>query len=658
MNKIYVCMVLSLCLLMSVGFSITLAENQMTLLAVSELENGEKRGSVATLTLELIPGSGRVFLDTFPLTQADTQISTRIAKEIACDFTNVSCDQYDFIYTISSGSSIIGGPSAGAAISAITVLTLEGERIRPNVAITGTSNTGGLIGPVGGLKEKIEAAARNGISTVIIPKTGRAIPQPVVPSLDYVQNETSNPDNYTENTTEIIMDIDLVLYGLSLGVSVIEVGNLYEVLTQSSFRTYDMLEQEVEIPRFYRETMSNLATRLCERTEDAISALTLKNFPALYNGTNASISIEGLEVSPHFEGPVFIPDTRVNILRYIENVEDLQNNALEAMTRGDYYSAASFCYNSGINIRFLSFLPYNFTDIADDVQQAVTRVEQIDLSGYTTIIELQTFMLVTERIHDAREHFEQAIDLYSQNRTIDAKFELAQAKERAFSAESWSAFFLRYGKEFIFDTAILQESCTLKIQEAQARQNYVALFSPFLSSSDILDMAKEYRQNQQFELCLFEASKAKARFDVILGSMGANSDEDIQQLITEREHLVRQTIAKQNQREVFPIIGFSYFEYALSLRERDPSSSLLYMQLALELSNLDVYFPSQRLERLRQSQPTIQLTQTQIIYLSFVAGLLLAILLNRIEMKLRHVSYKKPAQAKRHTSSHPSRKKR
>ena len=52
------------------------------------------------------------------------------------------------------------------------------------------------------------------------------------------------------------------------------------------------------------------------------------------------------------------------------------------------------------------------------------------------------------------------------------------------------------------------------------------------------------------------------------------------------EKLIGRTIAKR----AFPLLGFSYYEYAQSLREHDPFSALLYSDYALELSNLDIYF--------------------------------------------------------------------
>ena len=116
----------------------------MTLLAAQEL-NSTLIGSTADLYLEVQPGRGRVFLETFPLTKVDTQISTRFAKEIACHYFDLSCSSLDFIYTIQSDSVIIGGPSAGAALAALTTAAVTGDNVNQSVAVTGTINSGASI---------------------------------------------------------------------------------------------------------------------------------------------------------------------------------------------------------------------------------------------------------------------------------------------------------------------------------------------------------------------------------------------------------------------------------------------------------------------------------------------------------------------------------
>ena len=95
------------------------------LLAMSELGEGVYKGSVADLNLEIIPGKGRVFVNTFPISKIDTQISMRFAKQVACKKAKVDCNKYDFIYTIQAQSSIVGGPSAGAAATILTVSLLN-----------------------------------------------------------------------------------------------------------------------------------------------------------------------------------------------------------------------------------------------------------------------------------------------------------------------------------------------------------------------------------------------------------------------------------------------------------------------------------------------------------------------------------------------------
>ena len=78
----------------------------MTLLAVTENPDGTLTGTTADLFLEIQPGQGRVFIESYPLTKIDTQISTRFAKDIACKYVDAGCSDYDFFYTIRSDSPI------------------------------------------------------------------------------------------------------------------------------------------------------------------------------------------------------------------------------------------------------------------------------------------------------------------------------------------------------------------------------------------------------------------------------------------------------------------------------------------------------------------------------------------------------------------------
>ncbi len=66
------------------------------------------------------------------------------------------------------------GPSAGLALAVAMLSALGGAPVKPRVAMTGEITLGGRILRVGGLKEKLLAAGRSGIRTVVLPAANRA----------------------------------------------------------------------------------------------------------------------------------------------------------------------------------------------------------------------------------------------------------------------------------------------------------------------------------------------------------------------------------------------------------------------------------------------------------------------------------------------------
>jgi len=65
------------------------------------------------------------------------------------------------------------GPSAGSAICLALISLLTGRLARRNVAITGELSLTGQILPVGGIREKLLAASRAGVTTLILPEKNR-----------------------------------------------------------------------------------------------------------------------------------------------------------------------------------------------------------------------------------------------------------------------------------------------------------------------------------------------------------------------------------------------------------------------------------------------------------------------------------------------------
>src|SRR5690606_21725598 len=66
------------------------------------------------------------------------------------------------------------GPSAGVTMTTALVSTLTGRRMRGDVAMTGEVTLHGRVLPIGGVKQKVLAAQRAGITDVILPEGNRA----------------------------------------------------------------------------------------------------------------------------------------------------------------------------------------------------------------------------------------------------------------------------------------------------------------------------------------------------------------------------------------------------------------------------------------------------------------------------------------------------
>ena len=62
------------------------------------------------------------------------------------------------------------GPSAGAAMTVGFIALFKGEPIQRGIAMTGTLEPGGQIGPVGSIPDKVRAAAREGYRTILVPR--------------------------------------------------------------------------------------------------------------------------------------------------------------------------------------------------------------------------------------------------------------------------------------------------------------------------------------------------------------------------------------------------------------------------------------------------------------------------------------------------------
>ena len=78
-------------------------------------------------------------------------------------------DKYDIHIHVPEGATPKDGPSAGVGMVTSIVSVLTGIAVRSDIAMTGEVTLRGHVLPIGGLKEKLLAALRSGIKTVLIP---------------------------------------------------------------------------------------------------------------------------------------------------------------------------------------------------------------------------------------------------------------------------------------------------------------------------------------------------------------------------------------------------------------------------------------------------------------------------------------------------------
>ncbi len=131
-----------------------------------------------------------------------------MAVVVASQILGIDPRDYEFSFSVGGR---IDGPSAGSYMTVGILAALLGQPLREDVAMTGTINPDGTVGPVGGIPHKIQGAAERGVTLVLIPAGQR---------YDYDQNKGRAVDVY---------DV-----GERLGVQVREVSTVfeaYEILT-------------------------------------------------------------------------------------------------------------------------------------------------------------------------------------------------------------------------------------------------------------------------------------------------------------------------------------------------------------------------------------------------------------------------------------------
>ncbi len=137
----------------------------------------EVGGEILKIEAKKMPGKGNLVLtgSLGDVMKESARIAYSFVKSKATEYgiNPEDFDKYDVHIHVPAGAIPKDGPSAGIAITTAIASLFSERQVRSDVAMTGEVTLRGKVLPVGGLKEKILAAKRAGIETVILPNDNK-----------------------------------------------------------------------------------------------------------------------------------------------------------------------------------------------------------------------------------------------------------------------------------------------------------------------------------------------------------------------------------------------------------------------------------------------------------------------------------------------------
>ncbi len=155
-------------------FTFGMAEKQNQVGQVNGLAWTEVGGDLLTIEVAVMPGKGKIertgSLGDVMKESVEAARSVVRSRSRRLGIPDDAWDKQDIHVHAPEGATPKDGPSAGAAMTLAMVSALTKIPVRADVAMTGEITLRGEVLPIGGLKEKLLAAHRGGIKTVLIPE--------------------------------------------------------------------------------------------------------------------------------------------------------------------------------------------------------------------------------------------------------------------------------------------------------------------------------------------------------------------------------------------------------------------------------------------------------------------------------------------------------
>ncbi|MFA4668894.1 ATP-dependent protease [Pyrococcus kukulkanii] len=531
--------------------------------AVSMTSTGELIGVPTEFVITVAPGSGHVYVETWPLTEVDMQASARLAAEVAGRVLGIDMSKYDVFIQVKADSPIIGGPSAGGTMTVGIIAALMGWKVRNDVMMTGMINPDGSIGPVGGILEKASAAHQAGARIFLIPEGQR------IQVVTETQRKQIGPVTQITTTQR---RVDVAKYAEERwGLKVIEVRDIYDAV-------YYFTGHELERPKPKGHII--ISTSFLEKDAKKDYDETVQ----YYN--TVSEKLKNSEVSY---------STYSYLRAALDDAHNTLQNAKRAIDSGRYYTAMSLDFQARIVIRHVDWyidvyegrdLEDIFLEVKKEIDNVETYVSNLTIRGVTM---LQAVAASETRIEDAKEYLKEAQASYYKQDYWDAVSNAAYAYERAKTAKLWAELGERYARGEVISREAIKRAARNQLDNARLIVTYITSMFGQQNLQDLintLNKGEQYYEDGKYSAALFSAMEARIRGEVILDTIGIDNVSVLKDKLNMMKEEAKTAIGLAEEGGTVPLLSMAYYEFAESYEAKgdlqDIITAMIFYQYAKE----------------------------------------------------------------------------
>ncbi|NJE60664.1 S16 family serine protease [Thermococcus sp. 21S7] len=545
--------------------------------AVSKTASGELIGVATDFVITVAPGTGHVYVETWPLAEVDMQASARLAAQIAGKVLGVDMSKYDVFIHIKADSPIIGGPSAGGTMTVGIIAALEGWNVNPKVMMTGMINPDGTIGPVGGILEKASAAHDVGAQLFLIPQGQR---------IQYVQETQKKEIGGIVEINTRTKKVDVVDYAKERwGLTVIEIKDIYDAVYYFTGH---------KIPRPEAPAYIKIDTSFLK--DDALRDY--DNTTAYYKATLEKLKRSDVNYA-----------TYTTLMEALNEAHAVLNQSKQSLDNGRYYTTMSKDFQARIIIRHVDW--YLSVKSGEDVQRILRttgseinasekRVSNLKIRGTTM---LQAVAAAEERVEEAKGLLDDAWKYYYNGDYWDAVGDAAYAYERAKTAVFWASLGERFATGDVIGRDVIKATARDYIDESNLIVTYIESMYGNVGGdlSGSIQQAEQYYEDGKYSAALFTAMEARVRAQVFLDTLGIDNGTVLKDKLAGMKKGARVAIAVAQSQGITPVLAIAYYEFAESYEGsaeengsmQDLQTAMIFYQYARETANLFLSKPAQ-----------------------------------------------------------------